>query len=66
MLVPDLVEGDELDELKRKAVELDALLAAAKPVVDRFYSDAEGEEEWATFQDEIVHLGDVIDEVEKL
>ena len=51
--------------LDAQAARVDRLLAAAKPVVNRFYSGAEGEKEWATFQDEIVHLGDVLDEAEK-
>jgi peptide deformylase len=40
---------------------LASVLEAVNPVMEKFYSDAEGEKEWATFQDAIQHLGDVVD-----
>lgn len=43
-----------------------ALLKAIQPVVDSFYSDAEGEKEWATFQDGIIHLGEVVEGLEEI
>ena len=43
-----------------------ALLNAIKPVLDSFYSDAEGEKEWATFQDGIMHLEEVVESLEEI
>ena len=40
---------------------LAAVLKAVDPVMEKFYSDAEGEKERTTLQDAIQHLGDVIE-----